>query len=62
MAWHPIKPIVFLLTVGLFGCTKTRWRGFEPKESPVPVRHIRVTLLSEFQFEQYDATAWGFVL
>ena len=54
-----IKPIVFLLIVGLVGCTTTRWTTrwttFEPTESPDPIPHVRVTFMSGVQFEGYDA-------
>ena len=49
------KPIVFLLVVGLVGCTTTRWRVFEPSESATPIPHVRVTFMSGSQFEAYDA-------
>jgi len=50
-----IKPIVFLLIVGLVGCTTTKWAAFEPTESPTPIPHILVTFISGSQFEAYDA-------
>jgi len=54
-----IKPIVFLLIVGLVGCTTTKWTTkwttFEPTESPDPIPHVRVTFMSGVQFEGYDA-------
>lgn len=49
-----IKPIVFLLVIGLLGCTATRWRVFEPSESATPIPHVRVTLTSGSQFKLYD--------
>ena len=50
-----IKPFVFLLIVGLLGCTttNTKWAALVQTEDQIRNPHIRVTLIDESQFELY---------
>ena len=39
-----IKPLVYLLIFGLFGCTSTRWTAMNEPAGEEPIDRLRVTL------------------